>query len=320
MLRGNQLGFETPDPGSFKSIEDVMDAFLTQFRFVAEKITRVDNLTREFFVQYMQRPFTSALVDGCIERGQDSVEWVYESQSLLLTAGNTNVADSIAAIKKFVFEDKVLTIGELVEALRTNFEGKEDLRQRLLNEAPKFGNDEDDVDLIMADVQHLTQKIIEEIPDYYGNPWSLDGSIAGGYFPWGRRAAASADGRKAKETFADAVASPMHGRDRNGPTAVIKSLGKVTPTWSHLTNQKFLPQFLEGENKGVFMSYLKTWADLGCSHIQFNVVDRDTLVDAQVEPEKYPYLAVRVAGYSAYFVDLSKGVQDDIIARANQTF
>ncbi|MDY6880253.1 MAG: pyruvate formate lyase family protein [Thermodesulfobacteriota bacterium] len=320
MLRGTQLGCKTQDPGSFQSYDDVINAYLSQFRYVAERVTAVDNLAHHFFVQYMQRPFTSALVDGCIDRGQDSIEWAYHSLNLLLTAGNTNVADSLAAIKKFVFEDKALTMTELVEALKFNFEGEEELRQRLLNEAPKFGNDDDCVDQIMADVEMLTQKELEGLEDYYGYPWSLDGSIAGGYFPWGRRAAASADGRKAKETFADAVASPMHGKDRHGPTAVLKSLGKVTPTWSHLTNQKFLPQFLKGENQDLFAGYLKTWSDLGCSHIQFNVVDRETLLDAQARPEKHPYLAVRVAGYSAYFADLSKGVQDDILARVGQSF
>ena len=268
----------------------------------------------------MHCPFTSALIDGCIEKGQDYHQWSDYSWTALLSCGNTNVADSLAAIQKFVFDDKVVTMEELINALRNNFEGQEDLRLRLLNQAPKFGNDDDYVDRWMREVQHKTNEEVKKYPDYYGNPWTLDGSIAGGYYPWGRRTGALPDGKKYRETFADAVFSPVAGRDKKGPTAVIKSMGKVTPTWPFLANQKFLPQFFVEENKELFASYIKTWAELGNWHIQFNVVDRETLLDAQAHPENHQNLIVRVAGYSAYFVDLTKGLQDDIIARTSQKF
>ena len=319
MLTAKKLGCSTPDPVTFTTFEDLMTAFVDQVRFIAEKMGKIDDLAQEFFVRYMSCPFGSALTDDCIEKGRDATAWAYHSCDLILATGNTNAADSLAAIKKFVFEEKALTMAELVDALKTNFEGKEELRQKLLNEAPKFGNDDDYVDLIMKEVQHRTQKEVEKIKDYYGFPRTLDGSVAGGYYPWGRRAAASADGRKSKETFADAAMSPMAGRDINGPTAVLKSMGKVPPTWAYLSNQKFMPVFLKGENRDIFSSYLKSWADLGCYHLQFNVVDRDILADAQAKPEEHTDLMVRVAGYSAYFIDLSKGVQDDIIARTAQS-
>jgi formate C-acetyltransferase len=320
MLTGKQLGCPTHDPATFTSLEDVKNAFFEQVKFMLEKYARIINLADDFYVRYMQLPFTSAVVDGCIERGQDTNSWTYHTRIAIHGTGNTNVADSLAAIQKFVFEDKRLTLVELVEALKSNFEGREELRQRLINEVPKFGNDDDYVDNIMRELQHKLQHLAEQHKSWWGDPMSFDGSIAGGYYMWGKRTAASADGRKARDSFADAVLSPMAGRDHQGPTAVIKSCGKVRPTWPFLTNQKFLPQFLEGENKKKFAAYLKTWADLGNYQIQFNVVAPDTLLDAQAHPENYTNLVVRVAGYSAYFVDLSKGIQDDIIARVSQQF
>ena len=147
----------------------------------------------------------------------------------------------------------------------------------------------------------------------------MSGSIAGGYYGLSRACGATPDGRKDHDSTADAVVSPMAGTDKKGPTAVLKSVSKITPTYNHLLNQKFMPQFLEGEeNKRNFASYIRTWGDLGIHHIQFNIVNRETLLNAQKNPENYTDLIVRVAGYSAYFVDLPKGVQDDIINRSEQ--
>lgn len=318
-LKGNKLGVPTPDPKTFTSTDDVMDSYLKQVRYVTEKLAKIENLAQDFYVNYMQCPFTSALMDGCIETGKDYHEQSDHSWTALLCCGNTNVADSLAAIQKFVFDNKAITMEELMQVLENNFEGQEDLRLRLLNEAPKFGNDDDYVDKWMREVQHRTNEVVNENLDYYGKPWTLDGSIAGGYYPWGRRTGALPDGKKYTETFADAVFSPVAGRDKKGPTAVLMSMGKVTPTWPFLANQKFLPQFLEGDNRELFAKYLKTWSELGNWHIQFNVVSRKTLLDAQANPQNYSDLIVRVAGYSAYFVDLTKGLQDDIIARVEQS-
>ncbi|MFH1087762.1 MAG: pyruvate formate lyase family protein, partial [Chloroflexota bacterium] len=319
-LTGRQLGCVTADPNTFKSIEDIMQAYLQQVRFAFDKLVKIDNIAQHFYVKHMQRPFASALIDDCIEKGRDCSAIPYHLLPSIMPTGTTNVADSLAAIKKFVFDEKRLTMEELLHVLRSNWQGKEDLRQRFINEAPKFGNDDDYADLIAREVHHRSQKVAEEFKDYYGFPWSLNGSIAGGYYPWGRRAGASADGRMDKDTFSDAVMSPSAGMDRKGPTAVIKSVSKIPATWPELCNQKFMPQFLEGDNKRIFAAYLKTWADMGNYHIQFNVVDKETLLDAQGHPEKYSNLVVRVAGYSAFFVDLTHGLQDDIIRRTAQRF
>jgi formate C-acetyltransferase len=222
-------------------------------------------------------------------------------------------------MKKLIFEEKTITMQELLNALKANFEGYEDMRQKLLS-APKFGNDDDYVDLIMRQVEHKTIEEVEKFTDIWGYPWTLDGSIAAGYYATGRATWALPDGKREGriDALADGTISPAAGRDKKGPTAVIKSMGKVATPVSQTANQRFMPQFLEGDNKEKFAAYLKTWAELGNWHIQFNVVDRDTLLHAQKEPEKYTNLIVRVAGYSAYFVDLPKGIQEDIIKRTEQ--
>ena len=316
---GEQLGYPTRDPKTFASPEDVMQALLKQVWFVADKMGKIDDITQVVYSHYMHRPYLSVLIDDCIEKGKDAITWRYAAFPSIIMYGTTDVVDSLAAIQKFVFDDKTLTMEEMLSALRNDFEGQEELRQRLINEAPKFGNDDDYVDHIAREVHHRTQKEMEKVMSYWGVPLSLEGSVAGGYFPWGRRVGAMPSGKKYRETFADGTISPYPGMDRNGPTAVIKSVGKVTPTFPELLNQRFLPQFLEGENKKLFADYIRTWADLGCWHIQFNVVDDEVLLDAQAHPEKYPDLVVRVAGYSAYFVDLSEGVQDEIIKRVAQS-
>lgn len=319
---GKQIGCPTPDPLGFTSVNDVMEAYLKQVNFAFDNVAKIENIALEVYRRYGQVPFNSALIDGCIEKGMDCTEWTEYPYHQVIYAGAINVADSLAAINRFVFEEKAITMKELLTALRDNFEGHEELRQRLLNEAPKFGNDDDRVDSIAREVIHRTKEEIEKFTDIWGIPWTMDGSIAGGYYGAGRATWALPDGKREGrvDAYADGTVSPAAGRDRRGPTAVIKSMAKVGPPFSQTANQKFMPQFLEGDYKGIFADYLKTWADLGNWHIQFNVVDKETLLEAQKNPEKYPGLIVRVAGYSAYFIDLPKGLQDDVIARTAQSF
>ena len=316
---GKELGHPTPDPLTFTDFEDVMQAFLKQVEFVSKKIARIDDIAQAVYSRYMHRPYTSVLIDGCIQKGRDAITWRDAAFPSIIMSGFIDVSDSLAAIKKFVFDDNILSMQEMLETLKNNFEGKEELRQRLINEVPKFGNDDDYADHIAREVHHRSQKVLEKIISYWGVPYSLEGSVAGAYYPWGRRVGAMAGGKKNRETFADGSLSPHSGMDRKGPTAVLSSVGKVTPVFPELLNQRFMPTFLEGENKKIFADYLSTWADLGCWHIQFNVVDDKVLLDAQTHPEKYSDMVVRVAGYSAYFVDLSVGQQDEIIKRVTQT-
>jgi len=317
---GKQLGAKTPDPTTFTSFDDVIDAYLTQVRFVADKLAKMTNITYAVAKDYCRRPFASAFVDGCIEEGEDCVSLGRGSITSINVTGTTNVADSLAVIKKLVFDEKTVTIKELVEACASNWDKKEELRQRCINEVPKFGSDDEYVDRLAREVHVKTNAEFMKFNDYFGYPMVMNGSVAGGYYGYSKACGATPDGRKDSESLADAVCSPMAGRDKRGPTAVLKSVSKITPTYNHLLNQKFLPQFLEGENSKIFAYYLKTWADLGIYHIQFNVIDKATLLDAKAHPEKYFDLVVRVAGYSAYWVDLDKGLQNEIIKRTEQGF
>ena len=210
---------------------------------------------------------------------------------------------------------------ELIDVLDRNWEGREELRQMCLS-APKFGNNDDYVDMLAREVHHRSERVMEEARDRWGDPVRGDGSGVSGTYGLSLDCPATPDGRKDGGYFADAPLSPQPGADFKGPTAVLGSASKIDTlqTYNQLLNQKFLPQFLEGKNnKETFYSYLMSWADLGISHIQFNVVDKATLLDAQQHPEKHRGLVVRIAGYSAYFVDLSKGLQDHIIARVEQS-
>jgi len=263
-------------------------------------------------------------LDECIERGMTTTDFAaYGTYNCpeIQTPGGVNVGDSLAVLKKLIFDDKKVTMKELLDAMYNNWEGKEDLRQMCLA-VPKFGNDNDEADQMARWVQHGSQEVLGRFTDYWGAQVRSQGAITSGYYSYGRACPATPEGRFDSEPFADGSISPMAGRDTKGPTATMKSVSKVDPQMANelLLNQKFMPQFLEKENKKLFADYLKTWYDLGCWHVQFNVVDKDVLLDAQVHPENYPDLVVRVAGYSSYWVDLGKPMQDDIIKRTEQSF
>ena len=316
-------GAPTPDPPTFRNVDDLMEAYLEQVRFFFGRLNKIENTCRSLYQEFLPRPFYSAVLEGCIERGQDTRRWAYPSMvhDFCVIIGPTNVADSLAAIQKAVFEDRKITMARLIEALDHNWEGFEEVRQMMLR-APKYGNDDDYADQIAARVHHRTSEVLAEFRDRFGNPCRGDGSGVSGTYGLALHTPATPDGRRTGDPFSDATLSPSQGRDTRGPTAVLKSAAKVDTrkTYNHLLNQKFLPSMLEGEMKPIFVSYLRTWGDLGISHIQFNVIDRETLLAAQKNPERYSDLIVRVAGYSAYFVDLSKGLQDSIIARTEQRF
>jgi pyruvate formate-lyase/glycerol dehydratase family glycyl radical enzyme len=318
---GVQHGARTQDPATFSSWEDVLEAYLEQVKFFTTKLTQLENTCRELYAKYLPRPYYSAIVEGCIEQGKERTRWVYPSMvhDMVVVIGSTNVADSLTAIRKVIFDDKLLTLPELIETMDRNWEGREDIRQACLN-APKFGNDDDYADLIAREVHHRTEAVMETVKDRFGFSMRGDGSAVSATYGLAADTPATPDGRLAGEGFSDSTLAPLPGMDKKGPTAVLNSCAKIDTlqTYNHLLNQKFLPKFLEGDMKPIFINYLKTWKDMKIPHIQFNVVDKETLVDAQQYPEKHRDLIVRVAGFSAYFADLSRGLQDHIIARSEQ--
>jgi formate C-acetyltransferase len=320
---GEQHGARTADPATFKSWEDVFEAYLEQLKFFVTKLEQVERTCLSLYEKYCPRPFYSAVVEGCIESGKESRKWVYPSpvHHFIQVIAGTNVADSLTAIKKVVFEDQRVTLTELIEIMDHNWEGREDIRQACIN-APKFGNDDDYADMIAREVQHRSEATIESVKDRYGLSNRSDGSAVSATYGLAVDTPATPDGRMDGEPFADSTLAPLPGMDKKGPTAVLNSCEKIDTleTYNHLLNQKFLPKFLEDDLKPVFIDYLKVWRKKRIPHIQFNVVDRETLIDAQKHPEDHPELIVRVAGFSAYFADLSKGLQDHIIARTEQSF
>jgi formate C-acetyltransferase len=319
---GAQWGAKTLDPATFKSWEDVLEAYLEQVRFFTTKLAQVENTCRDLYAKYCPRPFYSAIVEGCIEQGKECKQWIYPSMvhDMTIVIGATNVADSLAAIRKVVFEDQMITLPQLIEIMDRNWEGREDIRQLCIN-APKFGNDEDYADLIAREVHHRSESVMETVKDRFGFSMRGDGSAVSATYGLAVNTPATPDGRSDGDPFADSTLSPQPGMDSKGPTAVLNSCTRIETleTYNHLLNQKFQPQFLEGDMKPVFLNYLKTWREKNVPHVQFNVVDKDTLMEAQDYPEKYRDLIVRVAGYSAYFVELSKGLQDHIIQRTEQS-
>lgn len=272
----------------------------------------------------------SALTADCIERGLNMKEGgaVYDFISDL-QVGIANLADSLAAIKKVVFEDKLVSPAELWDALMADFEGERNEEIRgLLEKAPKYGNDDDYVDLLVVDAYNV---YIDEMKKYHNTRFGR-GPVGGIYYagtssisanvPQGAGTLATPDGRKAGEPLAEGC-SPSHNADRNGPTAVFKSVSKLPTeeiTGGVLLNQKVTPQMLEKEeNRIKLISLLRTFFNrLHGYHVQLNVVSRETLLDAQLHPENHKDLIVRVAGYSAFFNVLSRKTQDDIIARTEQ--
>jgi len=318
---GEQWGTRTPDPETLASWEDVFEAYLAQVMFFTQKMAQLENTCRDLYAKYCPRPFYSAIVEGCIERGKECKQWIYPSMvhDMVIIIGTTNVADSLAAIRKVVFEDKRVSLPELIDIMDSNWENHEEIRQACL-QAPKFGNDDNYVDLIAREVHHRSEATMETVKDRFGFSKRGDGSAVSATYGLAINTPATPDGRMDGDPFADSTLAPQPGMDKKGPTAVLNSCSKIDTlqSYNHLLNQKFLPEFLEGELKPIFLNYIKTWKEKKIPHVQFNIVDKETLVKAQKYPQEYEDLIVRVAGYSAYFVELSEGLQDHIIKRTAQ--
>jgi pyruvate formate-lyase/glycerol dehydratase family glycyl radical enzyme len=261
----------------------------------------------------------SALLDDCLERGVDAYQGGcrYSDSPYVITCGLINVVNSLAAIRKVVFEDEQCTMAELRRALRDDFADQELLRRRLL-QAPKYGNDDDSVDALAVELYDAWSEAAQVVPNWVGSKWRPSTLSVTSQVLLGKACGASADGRKAREYLADGALSAFPGTDSKGPTGLIKSATKVhaDKLQSTLFNMKMHPASIEGElGAAKFMTLIDTYFRLGGYHVQFNVVDRGMLVDAQQHPDKYGDLMVRVAGFTARFVDLGPDIQRQIIDR-----
>jgi formate C-acetyltransferase len=317
-ITGRQIGPKTEDPRNFTKFDDLIEAFKKQLQHAINLKVVYDNIARQVYAEFCPVPFTSMLIDDCIERGRDYHDGgAHYNIPLACGVGIGTVANSLAAIKKLVFEEKTINMATLVEALAKNFEGYEQLRQVLINKAPKYGNDDEYTDYLAREVLDLFCAMLKKHHNRYGVPYTANIIPTTTHIYFGDLTGATPDGRRAREPLSEG-ASPVQGTDTNGPTAVIKSVAKLNHAKCSgvLLNMKFHPMALNGEDRlRKFAKLIRTFFELGGHHVQFNVVSAETLRDAQKHPEKYRDLIVRVAGYSDYFVRLSKELQDEIISR-----
>jgi len=312
---------ETKDTREMQSADELLDACCELLLFYAKTGIVSWNVGHQVIMEYNPDPCNSFLADEPLERGIDltKIHKEHDTWPNFIVFGKINLADSLTAIQKMVFDDRKYTMDKLIEALKVNWEGYEEMRQDFLN-APKYGNDDDYADEWAIKVDMRLHDAVKQVKDAWGYPLDFDASTAAAYQAAGLSCMASPDGRLAGSSLADGTRSPMAGVDKNGSTATLNSAAKTPYMHTELLNQRFMPQFLEGENKKLFAEYLREWYEKGTiPHVQFNVVDSKVLQDAQKHPEKYPDLQVRVAGYSAFWIDLSKETQDSIIARTGQS-
>jgi formate C-acetyltransferase/benzylsuccinate synthase len=314
------FGVKTGDPAKFQTFEELWEAWKTQMRYFADMACRVRNIVRVGEIEHFQTPFTSCCFQRCVRDGKDTIDVGEVSNPWVTILCWMDGPESLATVKKLVFDDKKYTMEQLITALQANWEGYEDMRMDFAR-APKWGNDDDSVDEIVV-------AAFKEMADTFGRNIELNGwpfmalpEQVASYLATANLVAALPNGRRLGDPLYDGGNSPGPGLDKKGPTAVLRSCSKVD--WRQikqcLLNQRLSNTQMAGE-KGfqLWLNYMKTWYDLDVPHVQFNCVDTETLRAAQDEPEKYQELIVRVAGYSAHFVDLQRFAQDAIVARTLQ--
>jgi formate C-acetyltransferase len=315
---GRQLGIKTGDPTGFKSYEDLLEAFKKQVHHFIEIKIRGNCIIETLYAKYMPSPFLSILVDDCIKKGKDyNAGGARYNSNYIQGVGIGTLTDSFAAIKLHVFENKTMTMEEMLETLKNNFEGNERARQLFLNKTPRYGNDDDYADDIMKELFDIYYNEVNGRKTVKGGNYRIDMLPTTCHVYFGSVTGATPDGRKSGLPQSEGI-SPVQGSDINGPTGVIKSAAKMDhlKTGGTLLNLKFTPGLVQNEEGIDKLSHLvRSYFKLDGHHIQFNVVNADTLRKAQKNPEQYKDLIVRVAGYSDYFCDLNEALQNEIIAR-----
>jgi formate C-acetyltransferase len=315
---GKRIGLETGDPTAFETFDELFEAFRKQIRHFVDIKVHGSNVIEKLYATYLPAPFLSVLVDDCVKNGKDyHAGGARYNTNYIQGVGVGTITDILSAIRHNVYDNKHFAMKDLLEALKKNFVGYEKLRQRVLNRTPKFGNDDEYADSLMKRVFEAYFEAVDGRPTPRGGSYRINLLPTTAHIYFGKMTGASADGRLAGDAVSEGV-SPVQGADRKGPTAVVKSLGKMdhVRTGGTLLNQKFTPQLLADDTglaavKDLVRSYFRLMGH----HIQFNVVTADLLKEAQAQPEKYRDLIVRVAGYSDYFVDCSTELQNEIIHR-----
>ncbi len=320
---GKRLGPATGDARAFERFEQLMDAYRTQLRYFVDLKIEGNNRIEGLYRESMPAPFMSVLVDDCIRKGED-----YHGTgpryrlTYIQGVGLGTAADALSAVRHEVFEAATLSMDELLEALRSNFEGQEPLRQRILRQSPKYGNDDPKGDSVARELFEAYFDAIDGRPNSKGGHYQVNLLPTTVHVYFGSVVGALPNGRLAGEPLSDGI-SPSRGADTKGPTAVVRSAAASIDHWrtgGTLLNQKFSPHVLATDaSLGKLKDLIRGYFTLGGHHIQFNVVGADTLRRAQERPEAHRDLIVRVAGYSDYFVGLGPDLQNEIIGRTEQS-
>jgi formate C-acetyltransferase len=321
-VAGRQLGLKTGQAGAFPTYDALFEAFKRQIHHFVDIKVRGSNVIERIYADHMPVPFLSVVTSDCIRNGTDyNAGGARYNTTYIQGVGIGTVTDCLSAIKYNVYDHGKFTMAELMQAIAANFDGFEQIANLVRNRTPKYGNDDAYADQIMASIFEVYYGEVTGRKNTRGGVWRINMLPTTCHVYFGSVMTASADGRLAGKPVSEGI-SPASGADRRGPTAVIKSAAKMDHlrTGGTLLNQKFAPAVLGGEEGLHSMaSLIRTYFSLDGHHIQFNVIDRKTLLDAQKHPEDYKDLIVRVAGYSDHFHNLSKELQDEIIERTEQT-
>lgn len=316
-----QIGLQTGKAEDFKSYEELFEAYTKQVHHFVEIKLEGNQIIERIYATMMPSPFMSVVIDDCITNAKDyNAGGARYNVKYVQGVGIGTITDALSSIKYNVFDNKNFSMSELMKALEDNFEGHNDIYSLVCNNTPKYGNDDDYADDIMKEIFNMYQKSIDGRPTVNGGTYRIDMLPTTCHVYFGKVMGASADGRKSALPTSEGI-SPSKNADRNGPTAVIKSASKMdhVKTGGTLLNQKFTPGVVAGEDGlNNIVKLVRSYFKMGGHHIQFNVVDRATLMRAQENPDEYKDLIVRVAGYSDYFCNLNKVLQDEIINRTEQ--
>lgn len=322
-VSNKQLGLKLGYAVDFDTYDKLWDAFAKQIKYFVDVKIKGSNIIENIYAKYMPVPFLSIITNDCITTGKDyNAGGARYNTNYIQGVGIGTITDSLAAIKYNVYDNKKITMKELVEALKNNFKGYEAILNLVKNKTPKYGNDDDYADDIMKDVFELYKDTVTGRPNMKGGAYRINMLPTTCHVYFGEVMLASPNGRLAKKPLSEGI-SPEKAADLNGPTSVIKSASKMDhlQTGGTLLNQKFTPSVVAGE-KGLdnMSNIIRAYFNMDGHHIQFNVIDKETLIKAQNNPEDYKDLIVRVAGYSDHFRNLSKVLQDEIIGRTEQEF
>ncbi|MBC8874369.1 MAG: glycyl radical protein [Planctomycetes bacterium] len=315
---GKQLGLRTGAADAVRSFEELFDAFLEQLHHFLEIKIRGNQIIERMYARLMPAPFLSVMTDDCIKRGMDyNAGGARYNHTFIQFVGIGSLTDSLSAIKQLAFDEQSISMKDLVGAIDADFDDREDLRQRLLNRTAKYGNDDPYADDIMVQAFNALFQMVDGRPNTKGGRYQVEMLPTTSHVYFGSVTGATPDGRKAGVPLSEGI-SPVQGADRRGPTAVVKSAAKMdhVKTGGTLLNMKFTPSLLS-DDKGIdgLAHLVRSYFKMDGHHMQFNVVKADMLREAQATPDAYRDLIVRVAGYSDYFCDLSRELQDEIIAR-----